>query len=252
MNRLSAKELLHLCSALILTLFLSSVFSYTQTATDNRWGLQDADHFQLRLPEVNDLEAWELRKADIREKLLICSGLWPFPERTPLNARIFEEKSGDGFTVSKVYFESLPGFFVTGNLYMPAAGSGPYPAVLSPHGHWQYGRLQNGPSGSIPGRCIDFARQGFVILSLDMVGYNDSLQLPHDPNKSRAQLKADRPLPYEPSLFRADFDFQRARLYGFSLAGLQLWNGIRALDFLCGPCRCPEKESCAGGRPEFL
>jgi dienelactone hydrolase len=194
--------------------------------------LLDADHFKLRLSEPSTLQDWELRRARVRKKLMISTGLWPEPARTPLNAQVFGERTGQGFRVAKVYFESLPGFFVTGNLYRPESGDGPFPAVLTPHGHWKYGRLQNGPNGSIPARCIDFARMGFVVFSIDMVGYNDSFQLPHDGQKSRAQLKADQPLPYEPRAFRGEFDFPVARLYGLNLAGLHLWNGIRALDFL--------------------
>ena len=106
-----------------------------------------------------------------------------------------------------MYFESLPGFFVTGNLYRPI-GDGPFPAVLSPHGHWTYGRLENTPTTSGPARAIGLARQGFVVFTYDMVGYNDSQQLPHT------------------------FGGRREHLWGLSLAGLQLWNGIRALDFL--------------------
>ncbi len=195
-------------------------------------GLRDADHYELRLKQVKNLEEWEARKAQVRNKLLLSAGLQPEPPRTPLNARIFGEVEAEGFKVAKVYFESLPGFLVTGNLYSPLGIPGPYPAILMPHGHWEFGRLQNGPTGSIPARGIDFARQGFVVLSIDMVGYNDSFQVPHDGQKSRAQLKADVPLPYEPRRFRGDFDFPRARLYGLSLGGLHLWNGIRALDFL--------------------
>ena len=109
--------------------------------------------------------------------------------------------------MSKVYFESLPGFFVTGNLYRPV-GEGPFPAVLSAHGHWTYGRLENSPLVSGPGRAITLARQGFVVFSYDMVGYNDSRQLTHA------------------------FGGPREHLWGLSLAGLQLWNSIRSLDFL--------------------
>ena len=109
--------------------------------------------------------------------------------------------------VSKVYFESLPGFLVTGNLYRPS-GDGPFPAVLSPHGHWTYGRLENTPIDSGPGRAINLARQGFVVFTYDMVGYNDSRQLPHT------------------------FGGPREKLWGLSLGGLQLWNSIRSLDFL--------------------
>jgi len=106
-----------------------------------------------------------------------------------------------------VYFESLPGFFVTGNLYRPL-GAGPFPAILSPHGHWAYGRLENSDVASVPGRSINLARQGFVVFTYDMIGYNDSRQLPHT------------------------FGGKRENLWGLSLAGLQLWNSIRGLDFL--------------------
>lgn len=194
--------------------------------------LIDADHFKLRLPEVGTLNQWEARQKELRQKVLLFSGLWPQPAKNPLNARIFDERKGKGFRVAKVYFESLPGYLATGNLYRPEEGIGPFPAVLCPHGHWKYGRLNNDEGGSIPGRCIDFARMGFVVFSIDMVGFNDCFQLPHDPSKSRAQLKADVPQPYEPRYYRADFNFPVAELYGLSLGGLQVWNCIRAVDFL--------------------
>lgn len=198
---------------------------------DRRDQLRDADHIRLEIAAPDRLEVWQDKTQWLRRKVLVDSGLWPAPERTPLNSRVFGTVQGEGFSVSKVYFESLPGYLVTGNLYRPA-GDGPFPAILSPHGHWEYGRLQNGGAGSIPGRCIDLARQGYVVFSPDMVGYNDSLQFPHDWNKSRAQLAAGHPLPYEARIHRGDFDFPVARLYGLSLGGLQLWNSIRSLDFL--------------------
>lgn len=223
-----------LFSGLILVSVLSVVRSespHAEERQDRRDVLRDADHFRVEITVPEKLEDWQARRAWLRRKVEIDAGLWPPPERTPLNPRIFGEVQGQGFTVAKVYFESLPGFLVTGNLYRPV-GRGPFPAVLTPHGHWKYGRLQNGEAGSIPGRCIDLARQGYVVFSPDMVGYNDSLQFPHDWNKSRAQLSAGKPLPYEPRIHRGDFDFPQARLYGLSLGGLQLWNAIRSLDFL--------------------
>jgi dienelactone hydrolase len=150
---------------------------------------------------------WRQRAAYLREHILASAGLRPMPDKTPLRAQVFDERKHEDYSVAKVYFESLPGFFVTGNLYTPA-GSGPFPAVLLPHGHWTYGRLENSDVSSIPGAGVALARQGFVAFSYDMVGYNDSRQLAHT------------------------FDGRRARLWGLSLAGLQLWNGIRSLDFL--------------------
>ena len=78
------------------------------------------------------------------------------------------------------------GFFVAGNLYRPI-GEGPFPAILSPHGHWAYGRLENSATASVPGRAINLARQGFVVFTYDMIGYNDSPQLEHQSSAGRAK-----------------------------------------------------------------
>ena len=158
-------------------------------------------------PAFTSRAEWDARAAWVREHVLASAGLLPLPDKTPLNPVVFDELKHPDYTVSKVYFESLPGFFVTGNLYRPV-GEGPFPAVLSAHGHWTYGRLENSPLVSGPGRAITLARQGFVVFSYDMVGYNDSRQLTHT------------------------FGGPREHQWGLSLAGLQLWNSIRSLDFL--------------------
>ena len=159
-------------------------------------------------PQFNSLDLWKARAAYVREHILASTGLFRMPERTPLRANIFGEVRHPDYTVSKVFFESVPGFFVTGNLYRPI-GTGPFPAILSPHGHWAYGRLENTPVLSAPGRAINLARQGFVVFLYDLIGYNDSRQLEH-------RL----------------FGGPREYLWGLSVGGLQVWNGIRALDFL--------------------
>src|SRR5258708_4310074 len=162
---------------------------------------------RLGAPRFTSAEAWAARARYLREHVLASAGLLPMPERTPLHPVIFDKVSHSDYTVSKVYFESLPGFFVTGNLYRPV-GDGPFPAILSPHGHWTYGRLENTAVNSGPGRAIGLARQGFVVFTHDMVGYGDSRQLTHG------------------------FGGHRESLWGLSLGGVQLWNAIRALDFL--------------------
>src|SRR5215212_348070 len=158
-------------------------------------------------PRFADAGQWNRRAAYLREHVLAAAGLLPLPSRAPLEAQVFGEVKHTDYTVSKVYFQSLPGFLVTGNLYRPA-GDGPFPAVLAPHGHWAYGRLENTSLNSVPGRAINLARQGYVTFTYDMVGYNDSRQLPHT------------------------FGGKREYLWGLSLGGLQLWNSIRSLDFL--------------------
>ena len=150
---------------------------------------------------------WERRAAYLREHVLASAGLLPLPQKCPLAPFVFDEQKHPDYSVFKVYFASLPGFYVTGNLYRPA-GEGPFPAVLSAHGHWSYGRLENSSLASLPGRAINLARQGFVVFAYDMIGYNDSRQLTHT------------------------FGGRRESLWGLSLSGLQLWNSIRGIDFL--------------------
>jgi dienelactone hydrolase len=163
------------------------------------------DHLTARV--YGSLAEWRPRAAYLRERVLASAGLLPAPPKTPLHAEVFGERRHDGYSVSKVFFESLPGFYVTGNLYRPA-GAGPFPAILSPHGHWSYGRLENTALTSGPGRAINLARQGFVVFAYDMIGYNDSRQLTHE------------------------FGGPRESLWGLSLSGLQLWNSIRSVDFV--------------------
>ncbi len=160
------------------------------------------------LRRYGTLAEWEKRAAAIRQHILVCAGLWPLPAKTPLKAQIFGRIEREGYAVEKVFFESLPGFFVCGNLYRPL-GEGPFPAVACPHGHWPRGRLENAELGSIAGRCINFARQGLVAFSYDMVGYNDSDQLVH-----------------------REIGGRREALWGIGALSLQLWNSIRAIDLL--------------------
>ena len=158
-------------------------------------------------PRFESAGAWKARASYIREHVLASAGLLPMPDRTPLRAQVFGKVQHADYSVSKVYFESLPGFLVTGNLYRPV-GTGPFPAILSTHGHFAEGRLENTSLVSSPGRAISLARQGFVVFAWDMVGFNDSRQLTHD------------------------FGGRPEALWGLSLGGLQLWNSIRAIDFL--------------------
>lgn len=174
----------------------------------------------------DDLETWLGQAEALRTRILVSAGLWPMPERTPLSPRLSEPVEWEGYTVQSVVLETIPGFYLTGNLYRPRGespgdeasrdesgrdGAGPHPAVLSPHGHWEAGRFENSEAASVPGRAINFARRGYVVLSYSMVGYNETADL----------------LPHR-------FADPRYELWGFTPMGLQLWNSIRALDFLSG------------------
>jgi len=126
-------------------------------------------------PAISSRNAWQKRARQIRQQVLVSCGLWPMPEKTPLNAHIFGKIDRAGYSIEKVYFETYSGFYLAGNLYRPTGrGKGPFPAILNPHGHWGNGRMADEKDGSIAARCISFARQGMIALSYDMVGYNDT------------------------------------------------------------------------------
>jgi dienelactone hydrolase len=172
---------------------------------------------------------WEDRAAFLRRQVLVANGLWPMPEKTPLHAVIHGKIDRDAYTIEKVYFASLPGHYVTGNLYRPKGAAGKRPAVLCPHGHWTNGRLMwtpeqaarkdvqaggeqtmAGAESPLQARCAMLARMGAVVFHYDMVGYADSNKLVHRQGMTDVE-----------SVLRLQ-----------SQMGLQTWNGIRAVDFV--------------------
>jgi hypothetical protein len=190
-----------------------SVASYPQIPANT--GTSEIRHLDLtyNFTAPDSREKWIARVTRLRYQILFSAGLLPLPEKTPLNAHIFGKTDRGDFTIEKVYFESFPGHYVTGNLYRPKNVSGKAPGVLLPHGHWQYGRLENQPLNSGPLRAANFAKLGFIAFTWDMVGYNDSTAVPHTFASHKESLVSES-------------------LWGVNLLGLQLWNSIRALDFL--------------------
>ncbi len=188
---------------------LAHVFAEpSQTVNDARGAAARDLNTPYTFPNYTKSE-WIEKAAALRQQIRVATGLLPTHGQTSINAQIFGKIEHEDYSVEKVYFEPFPGFFTTGNLYRPIGKSGPFPGIVSPHGHWGRGRLEDIERGSIPGRCINFAKQGYVIFAYDMIGYNDSgKQLEHR------------------------FGGAQEGLWGLSAMGLQLQNGIRAIDFL--------------------
>jgi dienelactone hydrolase len=219
------------------------------------------DEFPFVVPP--NREAWELRRRQLREQLLVALGLWPMPEKLPLQPVIHGRIVRKGYTIEKVYFASWPGHYVCGNLYRPQpdgddptrkAGELRRPGVLFAHGHWANGRFHDAgekaarasvAAGGEPdlerGRFFmqalpaTLARLGFVVFHYDMVGYADSTAIPH----------------------REGFRDAEAELRLQSFMGLQTWNSIRALDFLASlpdvdPQRLGMTGASGGGTQTFI
>ncbi len=166
-------------------------------------------HFKAK--SFATLAEWQAHREALRRQILSAAGLFPLFPKTDLHAQVFGRIAHADYSVEKVLLETMPGYYLGGNLYRPLhpAPAGVYPAIASPHGHWAYGRLENTEVASVPARCITLARQGYIVFSYDMVGYDDTIQTPHD--------FGDKP---------------DEELWAFGPMGLQLWNSIRAVDFL--------------------
>jgi dienelactone hydrolase len=148
--------------------------------------------------------AWEAHAEHLRRCILRGAGLDPLPRRGPLHPIVRGRRTYDGYTVENVAFESVPGYFVTGNLYRPLKAKPPYALVLSTHGHGSQDpdkapRFHEG----MQARCGTLARMGAVVFSIDMFGFGESLgQVP-------------------------------AKAHATPLAmTMQFWGAMRAIDFL--------------------
>jgi dienelactone hydrolase len=182
-----------------------------------------------QLRAVRTREEWLARAEALRKQILVSAGLWPRPTKQPIQATIFGKVDRGTHTIEKVYFESFPGHYVSGNLYRPKNQAGKVPALLLPHGHWSYGRLENTPLNSGPLRAASIAQQGYVAFTWDMVGYNDSSAISHSFAVGHREGTAPEVL------------------WSVNLLGLQLWNSIRAVDFLLTlPEVEAEKIGCTG------
>jgi dienelactone hydrolase len=122
-----------------------------------------------------DKKSWEERADKMRRQIIVGSRLNMLPAGTPLKAVIHSKQVMDGYTVENVSFESLPGFFVTGNLYRPTRVTSDYAGILCPHGHGNNPRWQEYTQR----RCASLARMGAVVFAYDMIGNGDATQTTH-------------------------------------------------------------------------
>ena len=201
--------------------------------------------------QVASREAWEQRRQEIRLRVQVAAGLWPLPSAAELRPWIEGASDQGDYRVERAVFESLPGHFVTGNLYRPAGPSraiglrgGRRPAVLCPHGHWDDGRFHDagepaalgeiargaerfvsGARSPLQARCVQLARMGCVVFHYDMLGYADSRQFVEHRDGPRAEMNG---------LAAGQWGFESAAAAGRlqSRFGLQTYNSLRALDFV--------------------
>jgi uncharacterized protein len=142
-----------------------------------------------------DAESWKKKAQQIKQGILEGAEITQFKAGKKVNAVIHSRKIMNGYSVENVFFESIKGTYVTGNLYKPLNIKGKIPGILAPHGHGDNLRLGEATQQ----RCATMAKMGAIVFAFDMIGHGDMQQCNHKIEKA---LK------------------------------LQLINSIRVLDFL--------------------
>lgn len=214
--------------------------------------LRDLNTSYFPMTPVKSREGWAARHEEIRRRVLLASGLWPMPDRTPLNAMMHGRAERDDYTIDRVFFESLPGHFVTGSLYLPRKQTGKMPGILCPHGHWPDGRFMDRGAGTpatkkeidtkaeklecaarspLQARCVQLARMGCAVFHYDMIGYADSAQF-CDASGKPLHRHGVKPELADSEAGTWGFVSPQAELHLQGYFGLQTWNSVRALDFL--------------------
>ena len=138
--------------------------------------------------------------------------------KTPLNPKVTGVVDRQNYRIEKVIFESQPEFFVTANLYLPKSANGPFPGILAPVGHAPEGKAYK----SYQTLFQNLARKGFAVLAWDPPGQGERLQY-IDPATKRSL--------YGPTGEHDRFGWP-ALLTGSTTTQFEVWDGVRALDYL--------------------
>ena len=193
---------------------------------------QLADNWDKTRSLLHTAATVEARNTFVREKLLLMLG--GFPERTPLRAVTVKAMEKDGYKVENVMFSSSTEFWVTGNLYVPTSGSGPFPGIISPCGHYPLARM----TPAYQSAYISLVKSGFVVLAYDPIGQGERRQY-WNPATNITEVGGP--------VFEHSMPGQQLVLLGQTLTGYFVWDGMRAIDYLQSrPEVDSQKIGCAG------
>jgi len=180
-----------------------------------------ADYFQAEtaklrdrcLADVESLDDWQAKRKLYREQLFEMLGLKPLPEKTDLKPVITGKIDHEQFTVENIHFQSRPGLYVTGNLYIPKGLEKPAPAILYVCGHARVIKddVSFGNKTAYQHHPAWFARHGYVCLVIDTLQLGEIEGIHH-------------------GTYRYKMWWWNSR--GYTPAGVEAWNCIRALDYL--------------------
>lgn len=198
----------------------------------NVWLMAECDRqLETRRETVANLKTpdeLKQRQQQLRTKFIAALG--GFPEKTDLKPQIVGKLERDGYVVEKIIFESRPNHHVTANLFLPK-GKGPFPVVLMPIGHSANGKVAS------QNMAVLLAKEGIASFPYDPIGQGERRQLLDPDGKAFIPSMTN-----EHTLVGIG-----AILNGESTASYRIWDGIRALDYVCSrPEIDPKRVGCTG------
>ncbi len=187
------------------------------------------DKKRALLKTAADVEA---RNVFVREK--VVQMLRGFPAKNSLDPIMVRVIQKDGYRIENVMFQSRPDFWVTGNLYVPTSGNGPFPGIISPCGHYPLARMLP----QYQSVYINLVKSGFVVLGYDPIGQGERRQY-WNPKTNADEMPS--------STYEHSMPGQLQLLLGENLSEYLVWDGMRAIDYLLTrPEVDPKRIGCAG------
>ena len=183
----------------------------------NRVAFKFLEERRNKIKSLATVEDWKHRQQEVKDTLNRIIG--PFPERTPLNAKVVGTVKKEGFRIEKIVFESMPNFFVTACLFIPDNLQGKTPAILNLIGHTDIAFR----APSYQQLVLNLVKKGFIVLAVDPLGQGERLQY-YDAAVNRSVVGG-------PTTEHSYFGKQ-CFLTGSSAARYFTWDAIRAIDYL--------------------
>lgn len=170
------------------------------------------------IAKLNTLSDWQQRQKWERKTLMDIVG--PFPEKTPLNAKIIREIDKGDYKVEHIIYESQPGFYVTSSMFIPRGlkKERKLPVVIYCSGH-----SSDGYHGAYQQMILNLVKKGFIVFAFDPVAQGERLEY-FDPN-------TNKPIGGAPDSGHS-YPGAQTLIVGSSQARYMIWDGIRAVDYL--------------------
>jgi len=163
----------------------------------------------------------------------VKASLGRMPEKAAMNPEIEGEWEEDGVAKQRVIFDVEDGLSARAYVFRPAQAKGRLPAILACHGHGLFGKeavMGNRASAELRANIeahnydygLQMARAGYAVIAIDWRGFGERDDR-RKPNWNDVAGSRDP----------CNIHYLRATLFGMTVLGMDVHDGMCALDYLC-------------------